>query len=669
VLFLALLGANLLLIFDYENKLSPEIPLLLPDLLLSLLILSVYIFFQQNITRSDSANIIDLLWKVFVTGLLTTIFSLATRLVLWLLEHNQLAENPYFLATLHLVNVGLMVVFLTSTFTVWKRLILYQKSKNLLLTWNIFQYSLLAGLLLSISNLQLFDWAYNIGLGLLIVLTIVLSVNLKWVPYLNFKQKWKSILLLTLVAMYLLYFLSHLFFNTDYNRQIIQNLTGNVALVAAFIFVLIYIIFSILVILFNLPTSSVFEQKLEEVINFQRLSQSRSRDQGEDQVYDILLESSVSAVIANAAWLDVSDHHGTGSRSLYFKMDEKKRLQIEEKISEKKVKKLMGTDALRVLKSSKYTTNIKDYDYRSVLVFPLVVQERSIGKLVLLKDLEDGFNKEMIEIIRTFVNQACISIENYRLLDEAIENERYKEELKIARQVQGSLLPVKLDKNDDIDIVAYSRSAAEVGGDYYDTYKINDHRLALIIADVSGKGTSAAFHMSQMKGIFQSLVQLDLPPKQFMVLANHALSNCLDRTSFITTSYFVIDEQHKSLYFTRAGHCPTIYYSKAGNSTNFLEDNGLGLGILRDHNFEAYIDVQTKPYASGDLLFLYTDGITEAKNEANEEFGYERLERFIKENAGYSTTEIKDRLLKYLLDFCGPKPPEDDLTVLVVKFL
>src|SRR5690606_22870988 len=122
----------------------------------------------------------------------------------------------------------------------------------------------------------------------------------------------------------------------------------------------------------------------------------------------------------------------------------------------------------------------------------------------------EGFNKEMTKIVSTFANQAGISIENFRLMEEALQNERYKEELKIAKTVQKSLLPTNLDQDDDFEVAAFSESADEVGGDYYDTHRISARLIALIIADVSGKGTTAAFHMSQMKGIFHSLAQNDI---------------------------------------------------------------------------------------------------------------------------------------------------------------
>ena len=301
------------------------------------------------------------------------------------------------------------------------------------------------------------------------------------------------------------------------------------------------------------------------------------------------------------------------------------------------------------------------------MVIPIYIQEKQVAEITLVKDVNDGFSKEIIEIVRTFINQASISIENFRLMQEAIQNERYKEELKIAKRVQDSLLPRELDVIDGLEMSAFSKPAAEVGGDYFDTYKINNHRIAIVIGDVSGKGTSAAFHMSQMKGIFQSLVQLNLSARDFIIKANNALSGCLDRTSFITSTYFVIDTERKKFEFSRAGHCPTLYYSAKKNTVTFLEDNGLGLGILRDDQFDEFVEVNEVEYDSGDILFLYTDGITEAKNSDQEEFGYERLKEFLEKNAYYSAEYLKEEILKYLYDFCGTSNLDDDITTLIAK--
>ena len=286
----------------------------------------------------------------------------------------------------------------------------------------------------------------------------------------------------------------------------------------------------------------------------------------------------------------------------------------------------------------------------------------------MLKEVTDGFNKDMMEISDTFVNQAGISIENFRLLSEALENERYKETMKIAKRVQVALLPEKLDCTEDYDISAFSKAADEVGGDYYDTYQISPTKTAFVIGDVSGKGTSAAFNMSQMKGIFHGLVQLDLPPSEFMIRANSALSACLEKTSFITITYLVLDREKKTLEFVRAGHCPTLIFNRSTGDANYHVGKGLGLGILRNNKFGDYLETSKVSFSSGDIILLYTDGITEAMNSDREEFGEDKLKKFIKTAVDLSAEEIQDSLLKELYKFCGTDIVNDDYTMVTIKF-
>jgi serine phosphatase RsbU (regulator of sigma subunit) len=288
---------------------------------------------------------------------------------------------------------------------------------------------------------------------------------------------------------------------------------------------------------------------------------------------------------------------------------------------------------------------------------------------VLLKDVTDGFNKEMLDIISSFVNQACISIENFELLSKALENERYREELKIATRVQQSLLPHSLISDKEFDMHAFYESADEVGGDYYDFFKTAEHKTAVIIGDVSGKGTSASFNMSQMKGVFHSLVQFDLDSKTFFTRANHALSHCLEKTSFITAAYYIINSQEKSISFSRAGHCPGLFYSNKDKKAEYFQNKGMGLAIVRNDSFEDFIDISQIHYSSGDILFLYTDGIIEAQNENQEEFGYDRLRHYLEQNNAKSTKEIQAGLIKYLYEFIGTENLEDDYTALIIRFL
>lgn len=268
--------------------------------MLDLYVISLFYYYKFKIERDESLNFTDLLWRVFATGLVATVLSLALRLLDFLLGSTKLSSNIFFVDVEYLVNLGLFISFLTAAFTCWKRLILYQKSKWLIRGWALFELALLLVLLSDIVQLFQEEWLLTMVSVLTGLLALVLSANMKWVAYLNFRQKWTSLLLLVLSFFYLGYF----FYTTNrFSEEValqstaFLEFTGHVFNIYLFSFVMLYAIFSFLVILFNLPTSSVFEQKLEEVVNFQRISQSVQTEQSEESVYEILLESSVSSVL------------------------------------------------------------------------------------------------------------------------------------------------------------------------------------------------------------------------------------------------------------------------------------------------------------------------------------------------------------------------------------
>ena len=672
--WLSLVAVDLTLLFTDINDMRSGIPNQLRLVMLDLFFIALFFYYRYITGRAERVNFIDLLWRVFATGLLATIVSLTIFLFYNLLGDSQLAKDPFLNSFFYHINIGLVTAFLTSTLMVWKQLILYQKSKRLIRLWLVFEYALLGSILINFLPSTSFSSLYNAVIGLLFVLGLILSVNLKWVAYLDFKQKWKSIIIMLAINIYLVYFFSALFYYAEQNALLLPvDLLSLAYVLALFGFTFVYSIFSLLVILFNLPTSSVFEQKLEEVINFQRLSQSTQAGYKIDQIFEILLESSVKAVFADAAWVEVDDED---YNLLLTKEVNREKVDLLKERLQKNATQIDGTKGISSarLQRKDYKKHRKKHrmlklpEYKSVLWIPLVVKNTTIGTLVILKEVADGFNKEMVSIIGTFASQACISVENFQLLSETIENERYKEELEIANRVHQSLLPKKPVSNDAFEIAAFSEAADQVGGDYYDIHQINPHKFIIIIGDVSGKGTSAAFNMSQMKGVFHSLAQLDLSPDQFLIHANAALGRCLERTSFITASFFVVDTQKESIEFARAGHCPTLYYNANEQKATFLENQGLGLGIIRNEKFNEYVEVTKVNYSSGDIVLLYTDGITEATNIQHEQFGYERLKCFLEQHTNDETQSLQEKLLGELFTFCNGKALDDDYTALFIKF-
>jgi len=670
VAWLVMVFSDVTVLFSDLKGLIPDLPTWLPKVMLDLYVISLFYYYKFKIERDESLNFTDLLWRVFATGLVATVLSLTLRLLDFLLGSTKLSSNIFFIEVQYLMNLGLFLSFLLASFTSWKRLILYQKSKWLIRGWTFFEVALLVVLVSDIVPFFQHDWivtAISIVTGLL---ALVLSANMKWVAYLNFRQKWTSLLLLLLAFFYLGYF----FYTTNRLSEDIAaqstaflQFQGHIFNIYLFSFVILYGLFSFLVILFNLPTSSVFEQKLEEVVNFQRISQSVQTEQNEESVYDILLESSVSSVFADAAWLEIKGDHEQ-YRLQTRNIAEAEALRIQQHLNGRNVKGVLDQSTDKTRNLSTHLASLKGTRFRSIMAFPVQVKGEKIGTLALLKELPDGFNKEMTQIVGAFANQAGISIENFRLMKEALQNERYKEELKIAKTVQKSLLPDKLESGSDFEITAFSESADEVGGDYYDTLRITDDQVGLIIADVSGKGTTAAFHMSQMKGIFHSLAQQDLNPRDFMIRANQALRYCLERGSFISAAYFVIDSRERKIRYSRAGHCPVLYFRASEGKAEYLTDKGTALGMVKGKEYCNFVEAYSVGYAAGDFMVLYTDGITEAKNDKGEEFGLDRLRETMRNLASLGPKEMQEHLINTLYAYTGTEEIDDDYTTMIVKF-
>ncbi len=667
LLWLSIASIDFLQVWAERSGVNLGLSEQVPRLLLDLFFISFIIYYRVRIGKAETSNFIDLLWRVFAIGLVTTIVSLAIELFYNTIAGTALAGNTMFRTLFDNINFAAVIVFLISTFTVWKKLVLYQKSRRLVVLWNVFEAMLMASIFFNFTGEVLEDnVVFKILFGVLALMALILSANMKWVAYLNFKQKWKSILLILLVTIYLIYFF-RLIYVASQDILGFFNSIDNLFIISLFTFLLSYSIFSLLVILFNLPTSSVFERKLEEAINFQRLSQSIQQGENENQIFDILLNSAMSAVYADVGWIEIEkldEDPLLRSRNI----SRVNLIEAKKQIDQGKHKRLLKNPLEKASDEDRILVTIKKSNFRSALIIPLKVQNKIAGHMYLIKEVSDGFNKEMINIINTFASQASISIENFRLLGEALENERYKEEINIAKSVQRALIPDKLDHDERFEIHAFTEAAAEVGGDYYDTFQLEEHKFAIVIGDVSGNGTSAAFHMSQMKGIFQSLVQLDLSAKEFLINANTALSRCLERTSFITLSYFIIDTDERTIEFSRAGHCPTLYYSKKKKSAQFFQNKGLGLGILRNDKFGDFIEVNRMKFEKDDIAVLYTDGISEAANSKKEEFGYDRMQTLLDQNAHYDPIMIQKIFISKLYEFCGHKDLNDDYTMVVIKF-
>lgn len=248
------------------------------------------------------------------------------------------------------------------------------------------------------------------------------------------------------------------------------------------------------------------------------------------------------------------------------------------------------------------------------------------------------------------------------LLVELLEKSDVQKEIDLARDIQLSLLPDTSLNKENLEIYSFAHTAKEVGGDYLDVID-TDKGTYIVIADVSGKGLSAALYMVRMQALVNLLVHKEQPsPKDlFLQLNDFVKSNRKDKT-FVTgcVAYFSHDKQE--FEYVRAGHNIPIYYSKECDTTFNLRANGFALGMTSTENLSKHLEVKRFHFKPGDSVLLYTDGLNEARNERGDEFGEERIESLMEIYGSLHSKTVINKIKSSLENFIGSVPPADDVT-------
>lgn len=253
-----------------------------------------------------------------------------------------------------------------------------------------------------------------------------------------------------------------------------------------------------------------------------------------------------------------------------------------------------------------------------------------------------------------------------KFVENITERQRLKKELEVARHVQMSFLPKVNPVLDGIDISSICIPAFEVGGDYYDFIQLSDNKLGIIIGDVSGKGTQAAFYMTLTKGFLKALAKQTDSPAEVLTKMNELFYENVERGRFISMIYAIVDLKFKTIRIARAGHNPVIYHDTDGK-INLINPNGLALGLESGNIFGKVITEYQSDLKSGKIFILYTDGFTEAVNKKREEYGLERMFEIARLNSSLSAKELKDKLVEDVNKFIGKAPQHDDMTMVILK--
>lgn len=252
-------------------------------------------------------------------------------------------------------------------------------------------------------------------------------------------------------------------------------------------------------------------------------------------------------------------------------------------------------------------------------------------------------------------------------VEELAQEERIKQELQIARNVQQSFLPVRTPDIDRLDLAAICKPAYETGGDYYDFIQIDKHRIAVAVGDVSGKGIQAAFYMTFVKGILHSLCREIDSPAELLKKANRLFCDNAPRGTFISLVYGIIDLEKKTFHFARAGHNPVVKVNAASGDIEELQPEGIGIGLTGSEIFDTNIDEVLLKLQKDDVLILYTDGIVEALNTNHVFYGNKRLISMIRRNSHKSSVELLNALSEDLVSFTNEAKQHDDMTMMIIK--
>jgi phosphoserine phosphatase RsbU/P len=302
---------------------------------------------------------------------------------------------------------------------------------------------------------------------------------------------------------------------------------------------------------------------------------------------------------------------------------------------------------------------------RSVLAVPLGVGENVFGIIYADSPIAEGrFTEDHLKVLTTLASVAAIRVENARLTEEQFERERLERELQVASEIQQRFQPASAPQVPGYELQGISFPCYEIGGDYYDFIHKRNGNLVVALGDVSGKGTAAALLMSSLHAAVHAQFDTHGSLSETISSINRYLVESIPANRFVTLFYADLNPNTGELAFLNAGHNPPLIVHASGTMEQ-LAAGGLPLGIMADADFR---EGRTTLNA-GDVLVIYSDGVSEAVSPTGEEFGPTRLYEAVARNLDASAAGIRDRIESALTKFAQGTPAADDITLVIVKRL
>jgi phosphoserine phosphatase RsbU/P len=409
-----------------------------------------------------------------------------------------------------------------------------------------------------------------------------------------------------------------------------------------------------------------------------RLAQTFNSSLDLNEVLNRVIDEMIAAIQAERGFVMLTEPSGDLAFKVARGIDQATIEEPEFQISRSVVERVaregqpMLTSDAQVDERINMRTSVMNLGLRSILCVPLQVKGNPIGVIYADNRLKAGiFTLDELELLSAIASSAAIAIENARLYQISVEKGRMEHELQVAYKVQASLLPKSVPQVAGWEFAARWQPAREVAGDYYDFIPLDSGELGLVIADVMDKGMPAALYMAFARSVMRASMDSALSPAEGIARANRLICEDSSYGFFVTLFYAQLDPASGKLTCVNAGHNPPLLCSQikeldlpeGKNQITKLLFKGLPLGIEPETIYEQHI----VDLGVGDMILLYTDGVTEAINAQDQRFEMERLERFLINHCSVTAEETLNALEKELASFVGSEARYDDVTMMAVK--
>jgi sigma-B regulation protein RsbU (phosphoserine phosphatase) len=308
---------------------------------------------------------------------------------------------------------------------------------------------------------------------------------------------------------------------------------------------------------------------------------------------------------------------------------------------------------------------------RSIIVAPVLFQDKLIAVLAVANPADElAFTDTDFSLVESLAEQVGLAVHNSDAMQLQIEKSKLDLDLELASNIQSLLLPSQFPSSDKVEFAAHYTAAQKIGGDLYDVFSIDESKIGVAIADVSGKGISASILMAICQTNLRHLSRQKNSPSEVLRAINAQMQSSMRRDMFITIIYAIIDLEQDIITFARAGHeLPYFYHHATSGSASVepIQSEGMALGMVPPEIFDITIKDRTVPFTKNDALILYTDGVTESVNASGEEYSGERLLDTLQTNGNGGAQAVLDHVMDSIYRFSGNEGQLDDLTLIAIK--